>query len=564
MKPNIGHIRHSLPIKVTSLVVVILVLGFGGLMIVNIQRESRSRVAKYEDTARLLATTITTSIQNGMLESRPDIIIRTVRDMRQKLKEVRRIELYRRNGVPAFTDMETADAVNKYTGLEPELIARISKMRAEPGPPINDPLFTRAVEKQILLQSYENLETGRVLTLYQPLKNLKDCQECHNRDHSVRGVLRISLGLDQLDAELSEARNQQLVIALLTIFGVAVTIIAFMGRVVLQPISKLMRLAKKIGAGDFDVRIDVRNQDEIGQLSGAINEMAGHLKSAYGELESEIAERKRAEGEVTHSLVQIKAQADQLEKANKVKSEFLSVMSHELRTPLNVILGHTWLLRERAVGEISVVQDESLAGVEKQSRLLLTMVNSILETTRIEAEASKFDIDEVSLDRLFSDLRSNCAVLINEKTTLTWDQPEDLPVVATDRIKLHRILDNIIENALKFTEEGAVVVSAKLLWEAHTLEVSVTDTGIGIAEENLVAIFEMFHQIDSSDSRKYGGVGLGLYIAKKFTDLLGGTIEVKSALGKGSTFTIRIPCEDGACTILAVTPNLSKQFSDLR
>jgi signal transduction histidine kinase len=415
MKTNIGHIRHSLPIKVTSLVVVILVLGFGGLMIVNIQRESRSRVAKYEDTARLLATTITTSIQNGMLESRPDIIIRTVRDMRQKLKEVRRIELYRRNGVPAFTDMETADAVNKYTGLEPELIARISKMRAEPGPPINDPLFTRAVEKQILLQSYENLETGRVLTLYQPLKNLKDCQECHNRDHSVRGVLRISLGLDQLDAELSEARNQQLVIALLTIFGVAVTIIAFMGRVVLQPISKLMRLAKKIGAGDFDVRIDVRNQDEIGQLSGAINEMAGHLKSAYGELESEIAERKRAEGEVTHSLVQIKAQADQLEKANKVKSEFLSVMSHELRTPLNVILGHTWLLRERAVGEISVVQDESLAGVEKQSRLLLTMVNSILETTRIEAEASKIDIDEVSLDRLFSDLRSNCAVLINEK-----------------------------------------------------------------------------------------------------------------------------------------------------
>jgi len=564
LKTNIKYIRHSLPIKVTSLVVGILVLGFAGLMIVNIQRESNSRVAKYEETARLLATTITTSIQNGMLESRPDIIIRTVRDMRQKLKEVRGIELYRRNGVPAFTDMETADAVNKYTGLEPELIERISKMRAEPGPTINDPLFTRAVEKQTLLQSYENLETGRVLTLYQPLKNLKDCQECHNRDHSVRGVLRISLGLDQLDAELSEARNQQLVIALLTIFGVAVTIIAFMGRVVLQPISKLMRLAKKIGAGDFDVRIDVRNQDEIGQLSGAINEMAGHLKSAYGELESEIAERKRAEGEVTHSLVQIKAQADQLEKANRVKSEFLSVMSHELRTPLNVILGHTWLLRERAVGEISVVQDESLAGVEKQSRLLLTMVNSILETTRIEAEAAKIDIDEVSLDRLFSDLRSNCAVLINEKTTLTWDHPADLPGVATDRIKLHRILDNIIENALKFTEEGAVVVSAKLLWDAHTLEVNVTDTGIGIAEENLVAIFEMFHQIDSSDSRKYAGVGLGLYIAKKFTDLLGGTIEVKSALGKGSTFTIRTPFGVSGYPIPAATPNLSKQFSDLR
>jgi signal transduction histidine kinase len=533
-------------------------------MIVNIQRESNSRVAKYEETARLLATTITTSIQNGMLESRPDIIIRTVRDMRQRLKEVRRIELYRRNGVPAFTDMETADAVNKYTGLEPELIERISKMRAEPGPPINDPLFTRVVENQALLQSYENLETGRVLTLYQPLKNLKDCQECHNRDHSVRGVLRISLGLDQLDAELSEARNRQLAIALLTIFGVAATIIAFMGRVVLQPIAKLMRLAKRIGAGDFDVRIDVRNQDEIGQLSGAINDMAGHLKSAYGELESEIAERKRAEQEVTHSLERIKAQADQLEKANRVKSEFLSVMSHELRTPLNVILGHTWLLREKAVGDISSVQDESLAGVEKQSKLLLTMVNSILETTRIEAEASKIDINEVPLDRLFSDLRSNCAVLMNEKTTLKWNYSEDLPMIATDRIKLHRIIENIVENAVKFTEEGAVVVSAKLLCDAHTLEVKVSDTGIGIAEENLVAIFDMFHQIDSSDSRKYGGVGLGLYIAKKFTDLLGGTIEVESALGKGSTFTIRIPFEVSGCPTPRADLIIPKPFTDLR
>ena len=302
-----------------------------------------------------------------------------------------------------------------------------------------------------------------------------------------------------------------------------------------------MRLAKKIGAGDFDVRIDVRNQDEIGQLSGAINEMAGHLKSAYGELESEIAERKRAEGEVTHSLVQIKAQADQLEKANRVKSEFLSVMSHELRTPLNVILGHTWLLRERAVGEISVVQDESLAGVEKQSRLLLTMVNSILETTRIEAEAAKIDIDEVSLDRLFSDLRSNCAVLINEKTTLTWDHPADLPGVATDRIKLHRILDNIIENALKFTEEGAVVVSAKLLWDAHTLEVNVTDTGIGIAEEDIPRVFMAFQQAESHLARKHIGTGLGLPMVKSLIELHGGHVSLDSRVGHGTTVTIDLP-----------------------
>jgi signal transduction histidine kinase len=564
MKTNLEGIRHSLPVKVAGLVVGILILGFGGLMILNIQRESKSLVTKYEDMARLLATTVTTSIQNGMLESRPDIIIRTIKDMKLKLKEVRRIDLYRRNGVPAFSDMETANAVEKFTGLEPELIEKISKMRAEPAPPINDPLFTLAVEKQSVFESYEDLQPGRVLTLYQPLKNLKECQECHNRDHKVRGVLRISLSLDQLDAELREARNWQLAIALLTILGVASTIIAFMGRVVLHPIARLMGVAKRIGGGDLNVRITMRNQDEIGQLGDAINEMAGHLKSAYGELESEIAERRRAEQEVTHSLERIKAQAEQLEKANKVKSEFLSVMSHELRTPLNVILGHTWLLREKAVGEISAVQDESLAGVEKQSRLLLTMVNSILETTRIEAEASKVDKAEFSLDRLFDDLRSSCAVLINERVTLKWEHPEDLPVIITDRGKLYRILSNIIENAIKFTPEGVVVVSSKLVWDTHTLEVKISDTGLGIAEGNRACIFEMFHQVDSSDTRKYAGVGLGLYIAKKFTDLLGGTVEVESVLGKGSMFTIRIPFEVGDCAIPATSANPLRDFGELR
>jgi signal transduction histidine kinase len=543
MRTTLENIRHSLPVKVAGLVAGILILGFGGLMILNIQRESDSLVAKHEETARLLANAITTSIQNGMLESRPDIIIRTVDDMKVKLKAVRRIELYRRNGVPAFSDMETAKAVEKFTGLEPELIEKISKMRAKPAPPINNPVFNLAVEKQTVFESYENFEGGRVLTVYQPLKNLKECQECHNRDHSVRGVLRISLGLDGLDADLREARDWQLVIALLTIFGVAGTIIAFMSRVVLHPIAKLMLIAKQIGAGDFNVRIKMRSRDAIGQLGGAINEMAGHLKNAYGELESEIAERKRAEAEVTRSLERIQAQADQLEIANRVKSEFLSVMSHELRTPLNVILGHTWLLREKAVGEISKIQDESLAGIEKQSRLLLTMVNSILETTRIEAEASKVDKAAVSLDALFGDLQMSCAVLIPAELTLKWDYPQDLPAIVTDRSKLYRILSNIIENAIKFTAQGMIVVSASVSCVRHTLEVKVSDTGLGIAEDNLASIFEMFHQVDSSDTRRYAGVGLGLYIAKKFTDLLGGRIDVESMFGKGSVFTVTIPVE---------------------
>jgi signal transduction histidine kinase len=538
---NLESIRHSLPTKVTSLVVGILIAGFGGLLIVNIRREANSRIEKYEDTARLLATSITTSIQNGMLESRPDIIIRTVTDMKVKLKEVRRVDLFRRNGVLAFTDLETVNAVNKFTGLEPELIKKITKLRVPPGPRNDDADFLLAVNSEKPVQSYQSSDEGRMLTLYQPLKNLKECQECHNKDHHIRGVLRISLGLSQLDAELREARNWQLIIAFFTILGVTATIIKFMGRVVLKPIGKVAQAAKRIGEGDLDARVPVSTRDEIGQLSTAINKMAGHLKKTHGELESEIVERKHAEEEVKLNLERIKTQALELEKANKVKSEFLSVMSHELRTPLNVILGYMWLLRAKESGEINSEQATTLEKVEKQSRLLLTMVNSILETTRIEADVATIEVGDVSWNRLFESLKSNCEALVDKNISVRWNYPDDLPVIRTDGAKLERILQNIIENAVKFTDEGSVDISAQMCSETNSFEIKVSDTGIGIPENALATIFDMFHQSDSSSSRDYGGVGLGLYVARKYANLLGASIEVESVVGKGSIFTVRLP-----------------------
>jgi signal transduction histidine kinase len=451
------------------------------------------------------------------------------------------VDLFRRNGVLAFTDLETVNAVNKFTGLEPELIKKITKLRAPPGPRNNDADFLLAVNSEKPVQSYQSSDEGRMLTLYQPLKNLKECQECHNKDHHIRGVLRISLGLSQLDAELREARNWQLIIAFFTILGVTATIIKFMGRVVLKPIGKVAQAAKRIGEGDLDARVPVSTRDEIGQLSTAINKMAGHLKKTHGELESEIVERKHAEEEVKLNLERIKTQALELEKANKVKSEFLSVMSHELRTPLNVILGYMWLLRAKESGEINSEQATTLEKVEKQSRLLLTMVNSILETTRIEADVATIEVGDVSWNRLFESLKSNCEALVDKNISVRWNYPDDLPFIRTDGAKLERILQNIIENAVKFTDEGSVDISAQMCSETNSFEIKVSDTGIGIPENALATIFDMFHQSDSSASRDYGGVGLGLYVARKYANLLGASIEVESVVGKGSIFTVRLP-----------------------
>jgi signal transduction histidine kinase/HAMP domain-containing protein len=239
----------------------------------------------------------------------------------------------------------------------------------------------------------------------------------------------------------------------------------------------------------------------------------------------------------------LKASRDALEKANKVKDEFLSVMSHELRTPLNVIMGYTGMIKDGMLGEINQKQVEALSKVISRSENLLKMINEILETTSIEAKAVKVESSEVNLREFLDDLRSDSEIPLNEKVRLIWDYSRDLPVVKIDREKLRHILQNLINNAIKFTAEGHVAVTVKYLSGAGVLEFKVADTGVGIPEEALPLIFERFRQVDSSETRRYGGVGMGLYIVKKFTDVLGGTVEVESEPGKGSAFTVRLPVE---------------------
>jgi len=233
--------------------------------------------------------------------------------------------------------------------------------------------------------------------------------------------------------------------------------------------------------------------------------------------------------------------ARELMTANKVKSEFLSVMSHELRTPLHVIMGHTGMVCDKMFGELNERQESSLIKVMSSSRELLSMISSILEATRMEAEPVKVDNREFSVENFLSELQMSYNVPMDKDLVLTWDYPSNLPVMHTDRGKLQQILQNLINNAIKFTEKGSVNISAKYLSETESVEFKVADTGIGIPNESLPLIFEKFRQIDSSDTRQYGGVGLGLYIIKQFTDLLGATVRVESETGKGSTFVVTVP-----------------------
>ncbi|MBI4426858.1 MAG: HAMP domain-containing protein [Candidatus Kerfeldbacteria bacterium] len=264
---------------------------------------------------------------------------------------------------------------------------------------------------------------------------------------------------------------------------------------------------------------------------------------------SQLYERTKRQAQ---ELAKVMAAMDQ---ANRIKDEFLSVMSHELRTPLNVVLGYTAMLRDGMLGEIPPNQKEVLGKVMHRANDLLTLIRDVLQATQIESRAVKVQRVFVNPADFFDKLRAAYQQPSDKELILVWDLPRDLPPMVTDGEKLKQILENLIHNAIKFTEKGSVTISARASQQKEQLptphasgltprpvvEFKVADTGIGVPKELLSVIFDKFTQADSSETRIYGGVGLGLYIVKKFTEMLGGSVEVESEVGKGSTFTVTIP-----------------------
>jgi signal transduction histidine kinase/FixJ family two-component response regulator/putative methionine-R-sulfoxide reductase with GAF domain len=280
------------------------------------------------------------------------------------------------------------------------------------------------------------------------------------------------------------------------------------------------------------------NSGEIQLLETIADEIAGSIEN------SQLYEKVRQKVE------ELQQKTAELERSNKVKDEFLSVMSHELRTPLNVVVGYAGMMQEGMLGEINPKQAEACTKIIRRTNDLLWMVNSILYTTSLEANEVKVETHEVNLGDFLNELKSSLSTPPDKDLSLRWDYPSDLPTITTDAAKLKHVLLNLVNNAIKFTEKGSVTISAKISQKAaangqrSSVEFQVADTGIGIAKENLPIIFDKFKQIDSSETRLFGGVGLGLYIAKEFTALIGGKIEVESEPGKGSTFTVTIPYEN--------------------
>jgi signal transduction histidine kinase len=268
------------------------------------------------------------------------------------------------------------------------------------------------------------------------------------------------------------------------------------------------------------------------------NQLYEQLKLASEELEGKVRE---ATGELANQNELLRRQALELEQASVAKSQFLANVSHELRTPLNAILGYAAMTLQGVSGELSAPQRRNLSRIDANARHLLTLINEILDITRIEAGRMPIQIVGFNLPDLVREVTTELEPIVAKSGLhVICKLPSDLPTLRTDRQKVKQILVNLLSNALKFTQQGSITIKAHV--QARQLvSVAVIDTGIGIPKSDQVKIFEDFRQVDQTPRRAYGGTGLGLSICRRLTTMLRGTLKVDSKLGHGSIFTLTLP-----------------------
>jgi two-component system, NarL family, sensor histidine kinase BarA len=401
---------------------------------------------------------------------------------------------------------------------------------------------------------FQRVPSDELIHYYQPVYWKESCARCHLGFEGVDAFSRADMPLDQdklpfrvVKVIIPDRETQQAItwnrallaaIGILTVFLAMVILYVIIRYVVVKPLKHLRDVAEEISRGNTELRAEIATNDEFEELASAFNRMLRHLTDAQAEL-------RQVNADLDAKVDQLAQLNMQLYEMNRLKSDFLANMSHELRTPLNSIIGFSDILA--GITSLSDKQKRYAHNIRKSGRLLLDLINDILDLAKIEA--GKMDV-RPSEFRIGAAVTAQCDMvraLSEEKNIdLICDVEPDLPVVYQDQSKIQQVLINLLSNAIKFTPEGGRITVGVRRSGEDRLELSVTDTGVGIPEEDREIIFEKFRQSaqtvgDRNLTREYSGTGLGLSIVKELCKLLGGEIGFVSELGRGSTFTVRVP-----------------------
>jgi signal transduction histidine kinase len=329
------------------------------------------------------------------------------------------------------------------------------------------------------------------------------------------------------------------VLLLVVFLLLAVSTSVLLARNLVRPIESIQAAAAKMGSGVLNQRIEISSRDELGALADEFNRMAARLQAFYAGLEHQVQERTR---ELAMALAELDEKSRELEAASHHKSEFLANMSHELRTPLNAISGFSQVLRKQLFGEINEKQAEYLDDILGSARHLLSLIDDVLDLSKVEAGLIDLRVAPFSLPAVLD----RGVVVVRERAIkggvrVSLSSEPGVDTVLGDERRVMQVIFNLFSNAVKFTPAGGTVDIAAAQRDGE-VRVSVSDAGPGIAPEDQERIFEEFQQA-AAGKEQHEGTGLGLALSKRLVELHGGRIWVESELGKGSTFVFTLPAQ---------------------
>jgi signal transduction histidine kinase len=458
----------------------------------------------------------------------------------------------------SFLDRNSAEMTLRALRAEPHIVSACVFDR-------NNQFFARYVQNDILPASSNDRSDPCLSTIN--LQGNADHESFSNGRLEVKRSITLEkdlLGVIFINSDLGEMHSRLVWYG--GIAGIAVLLTSFIAyllsmrlqHVVSDPIMKLVQATKDVAENqDYSIRVDGKRADEIGVLMAGFNRMLSEidlrdeqLLKHRERLEEDVAlrtdELTRANSNLAGVVKELRVAKETAEAANVAKSLFLANMSHELRTPLNHIIGFTELVTDRAVGPLNATQVEYLNDVLGSSRHLLSLINDILDLSKIEAGKMELEVSEIALQPLLE----NSLVMIKEKAmnhgirigTRFMEIP---PILRADERKLKQIIYNLLSNAVKFVPDGGSVMLEARRVDRQGVQITVSDTGIGLPESDLERIFQPFEQGDNSHGRKYQGTGLGLSLTREMVELHGGRIWAESeGSGKGCHFHVLLPCRD--------------------
>jgi signal transduction histidine kinase len=431
------------------------------------------------------------------------------------------------------------------------LLPRTREARNEAQDRFERQLLVDFAENDQLFENSRQLPSDHVVVYYGAVRAMASCLGCHNeinrerakkqsidipelRENGLIAVVKVKMRTEAIENSIHLNRAILISTALVTALLIMAGSYLIIRYVIVKPVKHLKEVSDAISAGELNVRSEIQTGDEFEDLSHAFNRMLRNLVSMQDRLRKVNTDLDRKVDELARVNLA-------LYESNRIKSDFLATMSHELRTPLNSILGFSEVLLSGQ--PLTEKQQRWVTNIQSGGQRLLALINDILDLAKIEAGKMEVRIEEFGVAEVADGLLNMFRPMAQKKNIdLRSHVDPGLPSLRQDPVKFQQILSNLLSNAIKFTPEGGRVV-LKATADGDAVVVTVVDTGVGIAPEDQELVFERFRQAANPMTREHAGTGLGLSIVRELSKLLGGEVTLQSELGRGSTFTLRLPVQ---------------------